>query len=428
MTPRPHQLPPRLLIFLTVFIDLLGFGIIIPILPLIGGLLVEDARFQGSAGALLMVAFSLLQMIFSPIWGRLSDRYGRRPILLMSLACSTTSYVLFALSQQYWLLLVSRLIAGIGGANITAAQAYMADITDSRDRTAAMGMIGMAFGLGFALGPVIGGGATHLWEWLFPAAMAHQGAGVVAALICGANLVGAIFLLPESLAPERRGQASRRRFATLADIGATLTHRSIGPLMVLFFLVTFAFAKLEITFSLYAGEVLGLPVRAIYGLFVFLGLSMAFWQGWFVRRAVRFVPEPVLAVGGIGCLTAALLMFPLVASVPWMLLSIALLSFGQGIAMPSVMSLISRSATGDRQGRVLGVSQSAGSLARIVGPLLGGPLFDLGPSLPFLAAALAMAFALGWAVMVRRRLIRYGMNEETRGAQVERPTAALGAA
>ncbi len=408
MTPRPTGRSPKFIIFTTIFIDLLGFGIIIPTLPVIAAEFVERPSLQGKAAGLLMLVYSLLQMFFSPVWGRLSDRYGRRPILLLSLFGSTASYLLFAVSRSYELLLVSRLLAGLCGANITAAQAYIADITSEKDRTAGMGLVGMAFGLGFAFGPIFGGGATHLWQIYFPSMPAHVGPGVAATLICGLNFLAATVRLPESLPPERRGQTKFRKFATLREVGETLSHRVVGPLVVLFFMITFALANLEVSFSLYARGALGLDLRHIYGLFVYIGVVMALVQGYVVRKAVRVVPEPVLICAGIVLIVGGLALLPMSATVPWLLGTMTILSFGQGICTPSVMSLISRCAAGTAQGRVLGTSQSASSLARIVGPMFGGVFFDIGHRVPFWAAAGVMALAFGVAMRMRRRLIWFG--------------------
>lgn len=398
----------KLLIFLTIFNDLLGFGIIIPILaPISATFLGKDNPYHGLGAAALMTSFSLLQMIFSPIWGRLSDRYGRRPVLIISLCSSTLSYAIFAATQSFTVLLLSRVLAGIGGANITAAQAYIADVTSHKDRTAGMGLIGMAFGLGFALGPVIGGGSTHLYQVLFPTlseSLPHVGAGVAATLICSINLIWAAFKLPESLPPERRGRVEFRRFATLRDVGQTLRHRAIGPLIIFFFVVTFAFSNLEISFSLYAKEELGQELRAIYGLFVFIGLSMAFTQGYLVRKMVKVVDEANLMILGAAILVLGLFMLPF-APWRWILLPLLILSVGQGLSSPCVMSLISRSAGERSQGNVLGTSQSASALARIVGPAFGGVFFDINPRLPFWAAAAIMLIAVIWGMSQRRNLL-----------------------
>lgn len=436
MTLKKKHFSPLLLIFLTVFIDLLGFGIIIPILPVISSHYPLGTLGAGIRGGILMSAFSILQMVFSPFWGRLSDHYGRRPILLLSLAGSTVSYFMFAFADSYTMLLVSRVLAGVCSANITAAQAYIADITKKEERTAGMGLIGMAFGLGFAFGPVLGGSATHFWHRLYPLAAAHMGPGLIAGAICGVNFIWALFKLPESLPQRCRDQVPFRRFATARETLANLGHPAIGPLIMLFFLVTFAFANLEVSFSLYAGRVLRVeqvkadrmrvePVivdshalrpadprqrlddavqEKIYLFFILLGLVLAIVQGVVVRRAVRVIPESTLIIPGLVLLALGLFLLPLGTSSPYLMATMILLAIGQGLSNPCIMSLISRSASALTQGNVMGTSQAASSLARILGPMFGGFLFDFGPRWPFWAAALLMTLAVGWARFTRRRL------------------------
>ena len=484
---------PKLLIFLTVFIDLLGFGIVIPILgptsiefinwrklnsvaagirsdypaatidfaddrrsihvaapdavqvreiegefvarltacnfeaeeivrlsndataaptdTAAGGLALHVHSETGHAGigtALLMVSFSLLQLLFTPLWGRLSDRHGRRPILLISLCGSTFSYVLFAFSRSFELLLLSRVLAGISAANITAAQAYIADITSKEERTAGMGLIGMAFGLGFSLGPVIGWLGQWLWKLLDPDVSPmhyHVGPALLAAAICGINLVWAYFGLPESLPRERRGKVSFKRFATTREAIAMLRHPVLGPLIILIFLVTFAFANVEVSFSLFAKSELGMDLP--YGLFIYIGLVMAFTQGFLVRRLVTRIPEQTLMIYGAVLLVIGLVMLPVWKAMPLLLLSLAILSIGQGLCQPVVFALLSRRTAADMQGNVFGTSQSVAALARIVGPAFGGLCYEFGHRFPFWAGAVIMLGAVRWAVLTRRRLLAH---------------------
>jgi MFS family permease len=363
----------------------------------------------GAKVALLMCAFSLLQMLFTPFWGRLSDRRGRRPILLVSLCGSTFSYVLFALAPNYEVLLVSRILAGISAANVTAALAYIADITPDHKRTAGMTLVGIAFGLGIAFGPVLGGGATHAWQVFAPVAAAgapHEGAGWIAALICGVNLVWAWFKLPESLPPEKRGKVHFERFAGVRDALRTLRNPVVGPLILLLFIVTFAFSNLEVSFSLYARGDLGMDLRQIYGLFVYIGLVIAFTQG-LVRWLVKFVPEQTLMVVGAAILVVGLALLPVWKETVPALIALGVLSVGHGLCQPSVLSLISRRTDATSQGNVFGTSQSANALARIVGPVFGGIIYDFGHRLPFWGAAAIMAGAVWWALVARGRIMRH---------------------
>lgn len=402
---------PRLLIFLTVAIDLLGFGIVIPILPAVGAHFLgpEDQAIisHGTGAALLMLAYSLLQMLFSPIWGRLSDRHGRRPIILLSLAGSTAAYLMFALAPGFWVLLFSRVLAGICGANLSAAQAYIADVTPERERTGAMGMIGVAFGLGFVLGPVVGGGATRIGLLLgVPESIPHFSAGVAAAVICGLNLTWAALALPESLPKGRRGATGRRRTSWHESM-RVLRDPVVGALIIMFLVSTLAFAKLEVVFSLYAKDVYALTLEQIYGLFVFLGVVMALVQGWLIRRLVNYIPETWLLIGGSLLLALGLAAFPLVEGPGvGLFVILALLAFGQGLAQPSVMGLVSRHSHRERQGRAMGTLHAAGSLARIIGPVAGGMLYNASAGAPFYAAGGLMLAAVGWAVLTRRRIVQ----------------------
>lgn len=397
---------PRILIFLTVFIDLLGFGIVIPILPALGADYLGD-DVHGRGVALLMVAYSGLQMLFSPVWGRLSDRFGRRPIILVSLLGSTLSYVMFALARDYTWLLVSRAFAGLCGANITAAQAYIADITPARERTAGMGMIGAAFGLGFTFGPVLGLAGMIAWDHFLPGdPHLHVGAGIIAALICAVNFVWALFALPESLPAERRGVAATRKFATLRESCANLAHRVVGPLILLQFLVTFSFATVEVGFGIYAREVLKLDLRQIIGVFVFVGLAMAAVYGGLVRALVKRLPEATVLTAGIVLLIAGLVLLPLHASLLYLFLPMALLAVGQGLANPCILSLISRAVGGDVQGNVLGTNQAMSALARIAGPAFAGIVYDkVSPGGTFWGGAAMMSLCLLVALAARPRLL-----------------------
>ncbi|MCL5271013.1 MAG: MFS transporter [bacterium] len=399
------RLSSRTIIFFTVFIDLLGFGVIIPILPALNHIFMP--RQPGVGAAVLMTAFSALQMLFSPFWGRVSDRYGRRPILLLSLFGSTASYVIFMLAPSFAVLLASRVFAGLFGANITAAQAYIADVTTEKERTAGMGLIGMAFGLGFVFGPILGGAATRLGAWIHPGLMPNAAPGAIAAAICGANLLWAIVALPESLPSERRGRVRIRHFASTREAVATLFHPSLGPLIFLLFLVTFAFSNLEVSFSLYAVRVLHIGIEGVYRIFAFIGLVMAFAQGYLVRRLIRYVPESILMVAGAAVLALGLALVTARAGAVYVLLPMAIVAVGQGLCLPSILSLVSRGAGTQTQGNVLGTSQAAASLARIVGPACGGILFDWGPAWPFRAAAALMTLAVGWGIFSRRRLIAH---------------------
>ncbi|MBI1813350.1 MAG: MFS transporter [Deltaproteobacteria bacterium] len=368
------------ILFLTVFVDLLGFGIVIPLLPYYAH------RFAASgvtAGA-LVACYSAMQLVFAPLWGRLSDRVGRRPVMLVSLAASTLSYALFASATGLGMLFLSRLLAGAGGANIAVAQAFIADVTSDEERAKGMGVIGAAFGLGFVFGPAIGG---------LLAAYGHWAPGAAAALICGANLVIAIVRLPESLPSARRSMSDAPREHPLRHVGRALQHAQLTPLLVLFFVVVFAFATMETTLSLLCATYFQLPAAQIYWLFGFMGLTMSVVQGGLIGRLASYTDERRMVTGGCALLAIGLLATPFAYPFAPLLVALALVACGQGIASPTLSSLISKVSSAAEQGGVLGLSQSMGSLARILGPLWGGLLFDWGPAGPFVSTGLLMVAA-----------------------------------
>jgi MFS family permease len=391
--------PSMLVVFLTVFIDLIGFGMIVPLVPMY-------SRMYGASGLLIGVivaSFSAMQFIFAPIWGRLSDRHGRRPILLISTAGASLSYGLFALASgianprlALGALLVSRAFAGACGGNITVAQAYVADITPPENRSKRMGLIGMAFGLGFIFGPAISGLALKFGGATAP--------GWTAAGLCALNFGLAFIILAESLQPDS-GQANNRpRFAQWAH---TLAQPKIGLLILIFFLATFAFSCFESTLPLLVSDdfQLGItadatkPAASVISLFIFCGLIGAVIQGGLIGRMVKLLGEPKLIAVSLLLTGVALTLLPFIkgdgplkwlavlrlADWPWikMLLALALLSIGSSLTRAPVFGLLSNLTPANEQGGTIGVAQSAGSLARIVGPLFAATLYFHVPELPY---------------------------------------------
>jgi DHA1 family tetracycline resistance protein-like MFS transporter len=377
------------IIFTTVFVDLLGFGIVLPLLPYYA------RQFQASgvtAGALIAV-YSAMQFVFAPWWGRLSDRIGRRPVLLVSLAGSTLSYLLFAVANNIELLFVSRILAGVAGANISVAQAFIADTTSEQDRARGMGLIGAAFGLGFVFGPVIGGLLAHY---------GHAAPGFAATIICGLNFVAALFRLPESLAPERRHE--RAASHPLAQVRDALRRPQLLLPLFIFTAVVFSFSTMETTLSLLCASRFHLSASHIYWLFGYLGVMTTLMQGGLIRQLTQRIDEPHLVVVGALLLAIGLGATPFTPPVAPLLLALGAIAFGQGITSPVLSSLISKSSGAHEHGGVLGVSQSVGSLARILGPVWGGALFDYaGPAGPYVTTALLMLVAVGVAFAIVQR-------------------------
>jgi multidrug resistance protein len=373
-------LSPLVILFFTVFIDLLGFGIIIPLLPFYA------ERFGGSAEtvALLSASFSLMQFLFMPVWGRLSDRVGRRPILLLGLFGSFGSYLLFGLAGSLPLLFVSRLFAGIAGATVSTAQAFIADTTTAENRAKGMGVLGAAFGLGFIFGPAIGG---FLSRW------GHAAPPLFAASLSLANFAAAWFLLPESRPAHVPATARvvRSRFGALRK---ALTRPTLPVLFAVYFLVVAAFSGFETTFALFSQARFGFTEESIGYLFAYVGIVLSIVQGGLVGRVVRRVGERRLVPPAIVIMACGLVLIPLSTSLAMLLIANGLLAVGMGFNSPSLVSLISQGSDPEDQGGVLGVSQSLASLARIVGPAWGGFLYDrFGAATPYASSAALMLLA-----------------------------------
>lgn len=413
---------PKLLIFLTVFIDLLGFGIMIPIY----GFIARDYTSNWLLIGLLSSIYSLGQMVFAPFWGRLSDQYGRRPIILLSLAGSTASYALFAVSQNIEMLLIARAIGGICGGNLSAAQAYISDITPPEKRTEGMGLIGMAFGLGFVFGPVLGGIALAVQSKFFPEISSQIAPGVLAATICGVNFLWAIKGLPESLPANMRGTEearAARRIVSPGDVLAAVAQPLIGPLIWVFFLMTLAFANMETGFGLYIKETteLNLKQEHLYYFYIFMGLVLAVMQGGVVRRLVKFVPESVLVIVGAVLQVIGLALLPSIVSITNITVACFFIAMGQSLTGPCLLALVSKAAPPDRVGQTMGITHSASSMARVLGPMIatsaiyGGHEFfesaQMGVRFPFWAGAVLMVFAAAMAMITRSRILRAPLPE-----------------
>jgi DHA1 family tetracycline resistance protein-like MFS transporter len=367
------------IIFGVVFIDLVGFGIVIPILPYYA------REFGASAWALgwLMTSYSLTQFVFAPVWGRVSDRIGRRPVLLISILGTVLSMTFLGLARSLEWLFIGRLFAGICGANISTAYAYVADVTEPKDRAKGMGMIGAAFGLGFIFGPVIGGVLAHFWGYSVPM--------FAGAALAAVNWFFAWARLGEpNLPPEVRSSHRSKRF-DLGAIRTVLSRPGTGLAIGLFFLLTFAVTQLEVTFALYMKERHGSDALRASELLGLMGVIMALVQGRFIGPLVRRFGESRLVVWGSALCAFALVAF---AGAPALLpatLALSLLALGHGALHPSLSSLASQGAGLHDRGATMGVFQSAGSLARVVGPPVAGLLYDqIRITAPFHAGALVL--------------------------------------
>jgi MFS transporter, DHA1 family, tetracycline resistance protein len=380
-------------LFLIVFVDLVGFGLVIPLLPFYA------VRFAASPQEVtaLVAIYSLMQLLTAPLWGRLSDRVGRRPVLLASLAASALAYLWLGGASALWMLFAARGFAGACAGNIAAAQAYTADVTPPEKRARGMGLIGAAFGLGFMIGPAIGGllaGADPITADLETPAWVAAGLSFLAFL-------GVALLLPESLPAERRNSAPPR-----SRVGAVLgvLHRPVlSRLILVFFLAILAVAGMQSVFAIWAMPQFGWGPRQVGYVFAYVGLISAVLQGGLIGRLTQRFGEERLLVCGLALIGVGLLALPFAHDVPILGAVLTGLALGMGLMQPTLNSLISQQAGGEEQGEVMGVSQSVGSLSRVLGPFAAGFCFAaFGRNSPyFFGAALT-----GVAVLLALNLMR----------------------
>ena len=396
--------PSLLVIFLSVFIDLIGFGIVLPLLP---GYAEDHFHPDFSAKGLviggIIASFSAMQFFFAPVWGRLSDRMGRRPVMLISNLGAAGSYALFALAcglggtAGLAGILLSRIFAGVCGANLSVASAYIADISPPEKRSARMGLIGMAFGLGFIFGPALGGFAAYGFHFggLAWDGFGRTGPGWVAAAFCAGNFILGWFILGESRRPGSAAAVPRPKLNQWAH---TLAQPRLGLLITVFFLATFCFTCFEATFPLLVRHRFAFTEKTLGShiglLFTYAGVIVALVQG-VIGRLVKKFGEPRLIFASLLVFAVGLGGLPFASTLPELLLVLALLAIGSGLNRPPVFGLISLNSPPHEQGANLGVAQSFGSLARILGPLFAGVLFYAHPALPYLiCAGIALAAAL----------------------------------
>jgi DHA1 family tetracycline resistance protein-like MFS transporter len=376
------------IVFLIVFIDLVGFGIVIPILPLYA----EEYGPSPVVFGLLMASFSIMQFIAAPILGRLSDRVGRRPVLLVSLLGSALGYVLFGIAGSLAMLFASRIIDGISGGN---------DITGPEDRAKGMGIIGAAFGLGFILGPAIGALLVTVAPWL-------PGIGAAVASLIAFGLV--LTRLPETLDTDARREA-RRHPLNLGSLAEALSHPLVGLCLLMIFFTIFAFANFETTFAQFAKLRFAYSTSTIAWLFVYAGVLGAVVQGGFVGRLAKRFGEVRLIIAGTLLSFIALGLLPYAPSRGPLLAILAVLAVGQGIAHPSLSAFTSKLVDPDQVGGVMGVYQGMSSLARIIGPFWGEVVYGaIGFAWPFRTGSVFMLLACVVAVVGLLRLRKLAAN------------------
>jgi MFS family permease len=393
-------------LFLVVFVDLLGFGMVIPVMALYA----KHLGAAESATGWLSTGFSLMQLGFAPVWGVLSDRIGRRPVLLLSIAMTAVAFLGYAVAPTFGWLLVSRLFAGAATANIAIAQAYVADVTTPEGRAKGMGVIGAAFGLGFVFGPAIGG-------WLSGYSLAWP--GLAAAGLSAVNLVAAWILLPEPATRSQAGAELKHRMGALAE---ALGRPGIRRLLATFFLITLAFSAMEATYAFLAQAYYGLDNRGVVFSFLVIGVLVVIVQGGLIGPLTRALGEQRLLVIGAVLQAGSLLWlpfahgwFPAGAALPaWLTpgfvelaVASAPLAIGSGLTAPALSALLSRLSRDDAQGGTLGIGQSASALGRVLGPISGTSSYASVPpgshAWPYVGGAALMAVSALIGLTLRSR-------------------------
>ncbi len=383
------RLSPTFVIVMTIFIDLTGFGMVIPLLPFYA----DSLQAGSTALGVLVASFAVMQFVFSPVLGRVSDRVGRRPILLLSILTSMASFVLFALAQSFIVLLLSRLIAGMA-TETAVAQAYIADITSKKGRAAGIGKVGAAHGAGFIVGPAIGGFLSVYGFWA---------PGVAAALLTLVNFVFVLLFLPESI--NRSDTIIQQQRSSREGIIRRALHTSIrseiGAVLTIFFIITLAFSAIPVVAPLLGRDLFGIgPVEMSY-FFIYIGLVQVLLQGFVIGRvAMRFGEEKLIAVGVL-LIMMGMLFTPLISHIANFLISLTTVVFGIGVLNTVIPSFISKRTTAAKQGGALGTAQSVSSMARVPGPLIGGFVYEFaGLAAPFFLSAAFLAFAFGLSCRV----------------------------
>jgi len=391
------------IIFLIIFVNLLGFGIILPLLPYY----VESLGAGAITIGLLSAAYSIFQLVAAPILGDLSDKYGRRPVLLFSIAGTTISFFLMGWAQTLTFLFIARMIDGASGGNISTAQAYIADVTSPEERTQSMGMMMAAFSLGFILGPALGG-LLSVYGYAVPAYVA----GAVALV----STLLTYFFLPESLPASVKAQVAvekkkrRNPLFMFHDFKDALQHAEVGLLLTISFLMMFGFTLMQGTFALFTEHTLHLTARSNGLIFAYMGILGILMQMVFLKPILKRVPEHRAILWSIVVMAMGLGLIA-VGSLVSVFVGVTFLSLGNGISGPLLAGHISKSVSATEQGNIAGMNQSVGSMARLIGPVLGTLLYSsLGKQSPYYLAT-GVLFLTAWYGWKNLRPVEVGVVE-----------------
>ena len=363
-------------IFLTVFIDLMGFGILIPILPTFAS---KDLGVSDFEIGFLIAILSLVQFLFNPLLGKISDKFGRRPIILITLLLTSVSYIIFSFAGSFLVLFLSRLLAGFGGSNIGVAQAYIADVTSEKDRAKGMGVIGAAFGLGFVFGPLIGG-LLSSYSYAF--------AGFGSAAFSFLAFLFAAFFLPESNTKRNTESKIKLKLFDWDFTKKVLKLPSVSLMMLLFFIIVFSMANIYGTFAILGYKHYNFTDQQNSYLFGILGIVGAIIQGGAIRSLSKMFKDKTLVLSGTLFMMVGLGLLPYGGNFTGVAVIGGVLAIGTGILQPTLLSMISKFSPAEHQGGVLGLNQSFSAFARVLGPLWGGFSFEfIGYEFPFLTGA-----------------------------------------
>jgi len=389
------RLSPVFVVFMTLFIDATGFGIIIPLLPFYA----ETFQAGSAALAVLIASFPLMQFIFSPILGRISDNVGRKPVLVISILTSAGSFVLFAVANSFFILLLSRIVAGLA-TETAVAQAYIADITSKKERASGIGKIGAAHAAGFIIGPAIGG-TLSVYGFSAP--------GFAAVFLTVINLLFVLFFLPESLPQEDSilQVVANSNGGFLRKLLDAFSKPLIGTVLLIFFIVFLSWSAIPVIMPLLGVIFFGFGSVEMSYFFIYMGTIQIMWQGVIIGRLTEKIGEEQLIAFGPLLLMLGVFLMPLIPNIVIFVFSLTIISLASGMMRTVVPSFISKISPTNEQGGILGVTNGIASIARVPGPLIAGFLFEFaGSAAPFFASAAMLMVAFGFGFRVRARRVR----------------------
>jgi DHA1 family tetracycline resistance protein-like MFS transporter len=390
------RLSPVFVVVMTLFIDATGFGMIIPLLPFYA------ETFQAGSAALgvLIASFPLMQFIFSPILGRISDNVGRKPVLIISILTSAGSFVLFAVANSFFILLLSRIVAGLA-TETAVGQAYVADITSEKERASGIGKVGAAHGAGFIIGPAIGG---------FLSVYGFSALGFAAVFLTMMNLLFVLFFLPESL-PQKDSflqVVANSNDGFLRRLLDAFSKPLIGTVLVIFFIVFLSWSAIPVIMPLLGVIFFGFGSVEMSYFFIYMGIIQIIWQGLIIGRLTEKIGEEQLIAFGPLLLMLGIFLMPLIPNIVVFVFSLTIISLASGMMRTVVPSFISKISAANEQGGILGVTNGVASIARVPGPLIAGFLFEFsGSSAPFFVSAAMLMVAFGFGFRVRARRVKF---------------------